>query len=145
LLPSPGAHAPAAQASLVTSWVGAASGQWNSGGGASYGIDGIGAGTPGQSKGLRPYVGANGGNHGYNDTSYNNVGGFGGGGGSGAHAGGGGGGYVGGSASTSYNARPGHGGSSRNNGTNTTYGQYTTALTGTTMGRTQGKVIITQN
>ena len=145
LLPSPGAHAPAAQASLVTSWVGAASGQWNSGGGASYGIDGIGAGTPGQSKGLRPYAGANGGNHAYNDTSYNNVGGFGGGGGSGAHAGGGGGGYVGGSASTSYNARPGHGGSSRNNGTNTTYGQYTTALTGTTMGRTQGKVIITQN
>ena len=126
------------QASLVTPpGTAAAGGQWTSGGGASYGIDGIGAGNPGPSKGLRPYNGADGGNHGYNSSSYNNVGGFGGGGGSGAHSAGGGGGYVGGRAAPGYQSGGGYGGSSRNNGTTITFGLFGTY--------SHGKVIITLN
>ena len=126
------------QASLVTPpGTAAAGGQWTSGGGASYGIDGIGAGNPGPSKGLRPYNGADGGNQGYSSSSYNNDGGFGGGGGSGAHAAGGGGGYVGGGAAVNYAGGGGYGGSSRNNGTNLSWGQHTPF--------SHGKVIITQN
>ena len=126
------------QASLVTPpGTAAASGQWDSGGGASYGIDGLGAGNPGPSKGLRPYNGADGGNHGYSSSSYNNLGGFGGGGGSGAHSAGGGGGYVGGQAAASYAGGGGYGGSSRNNGTTITFG--------ISYNYSHGKVIITLN
>jgi hypothetical protein len=129
------------QASLVTPpGTAAAAGQWDAGGGASYGIDGLGAGDfspTSPSKGLRPYNGADGGNQGYSSSTYNNDGGFGGGGGSGAHAGGGGGGYVGGQAAANYAGGGGYGGSSRNNGTNLSWGQHTPF--------SHGKVIITQN
>ena len=117
---------------------------YQSGGGASYGINGAGAGTPGPSGGKNPYNGATGGNYAYNNVSYNNVGGFGGGGGSGAHAGAGGGGYVGGRAAVSYSASPGYGGSTRNNGISgtVTFGQDLIAKAGTPQ---MGKVIITLN
>jgi len=131
------AHASYSQASINSYTSSAGSGQWQGGGGASWGTNGQGTGTPGPSRGMRPYEGANGGNYGYNSTSYNNVGGFGGGGGSGAHAGGGGGGYNGGKASTSYSGHPGSGGTSRNNGQITGWGQTTT--------QSHGKVIITRN
>ena len=134
------AHADAgrSQASLQNSWTAASSGDFGSGGGASYGINGDGAGTPGPSGGKNPYNGAAGGNYGYNSSSYNGTGGFGGGGGSGAHNAGGGGGYVGGRASNNYTTEGGHGGSSRNNGTNVTFGYDSTVPI-------QGKVIITLN
>tara|TARA_B110000858_G_scaffold142481_1_gene161764 strand:- start:3969 stop:8591 length:4623 start_codon:yes stop_codon:yes gene_type:complete len=131
-------HAGSSQAALVTPPGSAASsGDYSCGGGGSYGIDGAGGGTPGQTKGLRPYNGATGGNYGYNNTVYNNKGGFGGGGGSAAHAAGGGGGYVGGRGAPSYSGGGGYGGSSRNNGTSITFGQHTPFE--------HGKVIITQN
>jgi hypothetical protein len=130
-------HAGSSQAALVTPpGTAAAAGEYSCGGGGSYGIDGSGSGTPGPSKGLKPYNGATGGNNGYNNTVYNNKGGFGGGGGSGAHAAGGGGGYVGGRGSQYYTISP-YGGSSRNNGTSITFGQHTPFE--------HGKVIITQN
>ena len=131
-------HAGSSQAALVTPpGTAAAYGDYSCGGGASYGIDGAGGGTPGATKGLRPYNGAIGGNYGYNNVVYNNLGGFGGGGGSGAHAAGGGGGYVGGRGAPSYYGGGGYGGSSRNNGTNITFGQHPHFE--------HGKVIITQN
>ena len=127
------------QASLQNSWPAATAAQWGSGGGASYGVTGLGTSnyTSLPTGGERPYEGAEGGAHGHNG-SYTNFGGFGGGGGSGAHSAGGGGGYVGGKAAPAYNFSGGYGGSSRNNGTNVTFGYDSTVPI-------QGKVIITLN
>ena len=121
------------QASLITTWVAPAAGAtYGSGSGGSYGINGLGNSN---AQGLRPYDGATGGYPANTGATYNEPGGFGGGGGNGSHSGGGGAGYLGGIGGE-YNTNPGYGGSSRNNGTNITFGVNTVYE--------EGKVIITR-
>jgi len=123
------------QASLITTWVAPAmSTTYSAGSGGSYGINGLGSES---SQGLRPYDGATGG-YPKNYTATLGMmepGGFGGGGGNGIHDGGGGGGYLGGIGMI-WSTTIGYGGSSRNNGTNITFGVNTVFE--------EGKVIITK-
>jgi hypothetical protein len=119
------------QASLITTWVAPAAGtDYNGGSGGSYGINGLDANTGGR----MPYSGATGG-YGQGGSTYDEPGGFGGGGGVAFHDGGGGGGYSGGIGMI-WSTTIGYGGSSRNNGTNITFGVNTVYE--------EGKVIITR-
>ena len=136
------AHGGSSQSTVQTSWTASLTGSYGSGGGASYGINGGSAGGPvstlsggvvpnnpnegGYSPAFSPpCIGGIGGYQAAASPSYNCRGGFGGGGGNGAHAGGGGGGYVGGRGSPSFDNMSGYGGSSRNNGSNTTFTTHT--------------------
>jgi len=136
------AHGGSSQSTVQTSWTASLTGSYGSGGGASYGINGGSAGGPvstlsggvvpnnpnegGYSPAFSPpCIGGIGGYQAAASPSYNCRGGFGGGGGNGAHAGGGGGGYVGGRGSPAFDNMSGYGGSSRNNGSNTTFTTHT--------------------
>lgn len=116
------------QANLADSTGGGTYGWQGSGGGAGFTSDGQNGGQN-NSQGLRPANTCIGGDYGYFNVNYtqfiSGVGGFGGGAGNGAEAGGGGGGYGGGVA-VNYNISPGaYGGTSRNNGTNISFGTHT--------------------